>query len=126
MTADFKRGSRAERQYAIWAAPLIALPFSASCAIASPELRSFRCHDGSGFAVTLNGSLARVEAANQVYVLQRRQGSIALRYGSDVVAFAQDGADGFLIGAAGGPYRHCTLQSKMKKSSSGHHHGVSQ
>jgi len=76
--------------------------------LAGPEgTRFFRCEDGRTFSVTFVGDKAQVRAGSQIYDLRRRKSSVGIRYGSNTVAFAQDGSDAFLVGTPDGPYRGC-------------------
>lgn len=68
---------------------------------------AYECAFGIGFSVRFNGKRATVVTRNHRYELARRPFSLGPRYGSDTVAFAQDGDRAVLIGAEDGPYRHC-------------------
>lgn len=69
--------------------------------------RHYACALGIEFSVRFSKARAVVLAQGRRYELEARPLSVGIRYGSDTVAFAQDGDRAVLVGAAGGPYHDC-------------------
>lgn len=71
------------------------------------DLRHYACELGVSFSASFQGDEVVVLTKSGSHHLQRRSGSIGVRYGSDTVAFAQDEERAVLVGADDGPYRGC-------------------
>lgn len=101
---------RAPRRGLVCLAGLVA-PLLMACAPQrlGSDIRHFQCDGAKSFAVAIEGDRAHVGVGTRVYTLKRREASVGIRFGATDVTFAQDGEDGFLVGAASGPYRRCRL-----------------
>jgi hypothetical protein len=71
------------------------------------EAVRFICAAGRSFTASLQADRARIVTRTASYDLRKVRSSIGVRFVSRDVAFAYDGGAGFLIGAAGGPYKKC-------------------
>ena len=89
----------------------ISLLLMAACASPNNDDRSvvhhYACDAGARFSAHLQAHEAVVTTEHGTYRLQRRPGSIGVRFGAGEVAFVQDEERAVLIGAGNGPYRNC-------------------